>query len=219
MTSNNVMNVSIENVTWQDYRASNIGIVLFYTSDPVSELPIRETPEEFPSDVLPEPNYETGTYGFYGCSKTKVRNAFVKSKIRYILFMTKYSGANNEYKDKILITGYYKIIKIADAKKVHIRYCSDYSCLDEDHCYSLRADELRFVMVEDSFVITDAVLKKWGYTSKITKQSRIQLDETQTMNVVEFLSGKPDATDAYIKETIRLWPANTDDIDKDDAEA
>jgi hypothetical protein len=207
MTSGNVMNISIENVTWQDYRASNTSMVLFYTSDPVSELPIREIPEELPSDVLPEPHYETGTYGYYGCSKAKVRNAFVKSKIRYILFMTKYSGTLAEFKDRIFVTGFYRVHKIADAKKIHIRFCPDYSCLDEDHCYSMRADEKRFVAIGDAFEITDAVLKKWGYTSKITKQTRIQLDEEQTLEVVNFLSGKPDATPVYVMETKRLWPA------------
>lgn len=206
MTSGNVMNISIENVTWQDYRASNTSMVLFYTSDPVSELPIREIPEELPSDVLPEPHYESGTYGYYGCSKSKVRNAFVKSKIRYILFMTRYSGTLAEFKDRIFITGYYRVHKIADAKKVHIRFCPDYSCLDEDHCYSLRADDKRFVTIGDAFEITDAVLKKWGYTSKITKQTRIQLDEEKTTEVINFLSEKPDSTPVYIMETKRLWP-------------
>lgn len=217
MTSGNVMNISIENVTWQDYRASNTSMVLFYTSDPVSELPIREIPEELPSDVLPEPHYESGTYGYYGCSKAKVRNAFVKSKIRYILFMTKYAGTLAEFKDRIFVTGYYRVHKIADAKKVHIRFCPDYSCLDEDHCYSMRSDEKRFVTIADAFEITDAVLKKWGYASKITKQTRIQLDEEKTMEVVNFLSSKTDSTPVYIMETKRLWPAGGE-ADEDEEE-
>ncbi len=217
MTSGNVMNISIENVTWQDYRASNTSMVLFYTSDPVSELPIREIPEELPSDVLPEPHYESGTYGYYGCSKSKVRNAFVKSKIRYILFMTKYSGTLAEYKDRIFITGFYRVHKIADAKKIHIRYCPDYSCLDEDHCYSMRADEKRFVAIGDAFEISDSVLKKWGYASKITKQTRIQLDEEKTMEIVNFLSDKPDSTPVYIMETKRLWPVE-EEAEEDEEE-
>ncbi len=62
MTSYNVMKGSLESASWQDYRASNIGMVVFYASDPISEIPIREIPEELPSEIAPEPNYETGTY-------------------------------------------------------------------------------------------------------------------------------------------------------------
>lgn len=207
---NDVMKVSVESVLWQDYRASNTGMVVFYTSDPVSELPIREIPEDLPSNILPEPNYETGTYGFYGCAKSKIRNAFAKSKIRYLLFMTKYAGTNPDFKDKILITGYFKITKVANVKRVHIRYCSDYSCLDEDVCNALRADEKRFVSVEDAFVITEDVLKSWDYKTRVTRQTRVLLDEEKTMEVVEFLKSKDDITSEYIAETERLKPHDSE---------
>ncbi len=206
MTYDNVMNLSVENAAWQDYRASNTGMVVFYSSDPVSEVPIREIPEDIPSDVLPEPNYETGTYGFFGCTKSKVRNSFVKSKIRYLLFMTKYEGTNADFKGKYFLTGYYRIVKTADLKRQHIRYLSDYSCLDEDVCHSLKAEEIRFVRVEDAFEITEKVVKQWGGKGKITRQTRFQLNEEQTTEVLEFLQSKDDATAEYIAETFRLQP-------------
>ncbi|HLV30355.1 MAG TPA: hypothetical protein VKY57_02175 [Chitinispirillaceae bacterium] len=212
---NDVMKLSVERVLWQDYRASNTGMVVFYTSDPVAQLPIREIPEELHSNILPEPNYETGTYGFYGCGKSKIRNAFVKSKIRYLLFMTKYAGTDSEFKDKLLITGYFRISRTADVKKLHIRYCSDYSCLDEDICNALRADEKRFVSVEDSFVITDEILKSWNYKARVTRQTRVVLDEEKTMQVVEFLKSKNDITDDYISETERLQPHDSDEEDEE----
>ena len=31
-----IMKQSVESIPWQDYRASNTGMVVFYTSDPVS---------------------------------------------------------------------------------------------------------------------------------------------------------------------------------------
>lgn len=206
MTYGNVMDRPVEGVPWQDYRASNIGMVVFYASDPVSELPIREVPEEYPSTILPEPNYETGTYGFYGCSRTKIRATFVKSKIRYLIFVTKYAGSNADYKDKYLITGYYRINQIADVKKQHIRYCSDYSCLDENSCYALRADEVHFVDVEDAYPVTDQVLKSWGFKARLTRQSRIVLSEEQTTEIMEFLQSKPNISDKYVEETVRLQP-------------
>src|SRR5690554_234202 len=212
---NDVMKLSVERVLWQDYRASNTGMVVFYISDPVAQLPIREIPEKLHSNILPEPNYETGTYGFYGCGKSKIRNAFVKSKIRYLLFMTKYAGTDSEFKDKLLITGYFRISRTADVKKLHIRYCSDYSCLDEDICNALRADEKRFVSVEDSFVITDEILKSWNYKARVTRQTRVVLDEEKTMQVVEFLKSKNDITDDYISETERLQPHDSDEEDEE----
>ena len=206
MTYNNVMKLSVESIPWQDYRASNTGMIVFYSSDPVSEIPIREIPEELPSDILPEPNYETGTYGLYGCGKSKIRTSFVKSKLRYLLFITKYSGTNVDFKDKLLITGFFRINKIADVKRQHIRYCADYSCLDEDVCYALRAEESHFVSTEDAFEVTDTILKAWEYKARITRQTRIVLDETQTMQVIEHLQSKADITAGYVAETERLWP-------------
>ncbi len=206
MTHDNIMNISVETAAWQDYRASNTGMVVFYTSDPVSEVPIREIPEEFPTDILPEPNYETGTYGYYGCNKSKVRNAFVKSKIRYLFFMTKYEGTIADYKGKVFLTGYYRITKVADAKKTHIRYLSDYSCLDEDVCNALRGDEVKFLSIEDAFQITDSVLKSWGVKGKVTRQTRAVLDEEKTKEILEYFKSKPDALGKYVDETKRLQP-------------
>ena len=206
MSLDHTMNISIETAAWQDYRASNTAMIVFYASDPVSELPVREIPEELPTDLLPEPNYETGTYGFFGCGKCKIRTAFVKGKIRYLLFVTKYAGTNIDYKDRFFITGWYHIYKTADVKKLHIRYSSDYSCLDEEICYALRADDTRFVSIENAFEVTADVLKSWDYKARLTKQTRIILDEERTRTVIDHLQSKPDITALLVKETERLWP-------------
>ena len=136
---------SQDSILWQDYRASNTGMIVFYASDPVSEIPVREIPEDIDSPVVPEPNYESGTYGFYGCSRTKIRGAFAKSKLRYLFFLTKYAGTKDGYKDKMLVTGYFRVAKTADVQKLHLRYLSEYSCIDAASCIALRADEVHFV--------------------------------------------------------------------------
>lgn len=218
MSSNDLLKLSPESVAWQDYRSSNTGMVVFYASDPISELPIREVPEELPSEILPEPHYETGTFGLYGCGRSKIRNAFVKAKLRYVLFVTKYGGTKTDFKDKLVITGYYRVSKTADVKKHHIRYGSDYSCIDEENCYALRADERRFVAVEDAFALTDEVLASWNYKARITKQTRIILDEQQTRSIVEHLAAKTDITSTYIEETRRLQPHSDEEVTGDDFE-
>jgi hypothetical protein len=197
----------VGSVNWQDYRAANTGMIVCYGSDPVSEVPIREIPEELDSSVVPEPHYETGTHGLYSCSRPKVRAAFMKSKVRYLLFVTKYAGTNAELRDKYLITGFYRVSRTADAKRLHIRYCRDYECLEmTSSCMAFLADEVHFVAAADAVVVTDEMLKGWGYAARITRQTRIILDETQTATLLAHLRLKPNALDAYIAETERLQP-------------
>lgn len=201
-----IMRKSPDGISWQDYRASTNGMVVFYASDPVSEMAIREIPEELTSAITPEPNYETGTYGFYGCDKTKIRGAFAKSKVRYLFFLTKYLGSKEEFKDKMLITGYYRVAKTADVQKLHLRYLDEYSCIDAPSCIALRADEVRFVGLSDAFVVTEEQLKAWGYNAKVSKQLRIILTPENTAQVLAYLKEKPDQLNAYVAETKRLSP-------------
>jgi hypothetical protein len=212
--SNELQKVTLDSIAWQDYRSSNTGMVVYYATDPISELPIREVPEELLSDIIPEPNYETGTFGVYGCGKSKIRGAFAKAKIRYLLFVTKYAGTKTDFKDKLFITGYFRINKTADVKKLHIRFGSDYSCIDEQSCCALRADEVKFVSLEEAFAVTDEVTTGWNYKARLTKQTRIILDEAQTTPIVEFLKSKTDITAQYIAETKRLEPHAESDVDE-----
>jgi hypothetical protein len=211
---------AIDSTAWQDYRASNTGMIVYYGGDPISELPIREVPEKYPSDIQPEPNYETGTFGFLGCARTKIRSTFVKSKIKYLLFVTKYVGTNEAFKEKYMVTGYYRINKIADVKRRHIRFCAEYSCLDEKVCYALRADEVRLVSAEDAYLVTPQQFKDWGFSGRLTRQSRIILNEEQTSALIKFLQGKPDITAKYVEETARLQPhvEKTDKAGDDEGE-
>jgi hypothetical protein len=220
--STGIMQKSPDSIGWQDYRASTNSMVVFYTSDPVSEMAIREIPEELVTKVTPEPNYETGTYGFYGCDKTKIRGAFAKSKVRYLFFLTKYVGSKEEFKDKMLITGYYRIVKTADVQKLHLRYLDECSCIDAVSCIALRADEVHFVGLSDAFVVTEEQLKTWGYNAKVSRQLRIILSPENTSQLLGYLREKPNQLNAYIAETKRLSPEDeeqgTEKEERDSAE-
>jgi hypothetical protein len=201
-----IMQKSPDSILWQDYRAANTGMIVYYSSDPVSEIPIREIPDDADSPVVPEPNYESGTYGFYGCSRTKIRGAFAKSKIRYMFFLTKYAGTKDGFKDKMLITGYYHIAKTADVQKLHLRYLNEYSCIDSATCIALRADEVVFVALEDAFEVSPDRLKEWGFNAKVSKQLRIILTPESTSELLTYLKSKPNKLDSYVAETRRLSP-------------
>lgn len=214
------MRKSPDGIGWQDYRASTNGMVVFYASDPVSEMAIREIPEELSSPVTPEPNYESGTYGFYGCDKTKIRGAFAKSKVRFLFFLTKYVGSKEEFKDKMLITGYYRISKTADVQKLHLRYLDECSCTDAPSCIALRADEVHFVGLADAVVITEEQLKAWGYNAKVSKQLRIILTPESTSQLLVQLKEKPNQLDSYSIETKRLSPEDEEeDVDEQEEAA
>ncbi|MBD3420643.1 MAG: hypothetical protein GF398_11050 [Chitinivibrionales bacterium] len=203
-------------VPWQDYRASDEGMVVVYTSDPVSELPIREVPEELPSEIMPEPHYESGTFGFYGCSRTKIRSAFVKSKLRYIFFMTKYAGTRVEHRDEYFVTGYYHIARTYDVQRLHLRYLEDPACINADACIALRADEYAFVSLDDALAVNNEVLEEWEHTSKLTKQSRIMLDDAKTSSLLDYLKSKENIIDTYIEETARLSPVEEEEDEDED---
>lgn len=218
MYNRKATNRSVESVKWQDYRGKGTGMVIYYSCDPVSELPIREIPEEIESDILPEPHYESGTYGLYGCARQNIRAAFVKEKSRYLFFMTKYVGTNPEYQDKIIVSGYYRIGQTADAKKFHIRYCGEYTCLDIDSCPALRADEVHFVSLDDCMLVDSEILKAWGYGSRVTRQTRISLDEEQAGKLVSYLGARANVLEDYIEETKRLQPHDEIEDEEQDEE-
>ena len=204
----------INTVRWQDFRGMNSGIVLFYESDSVAALPIREIPESLPSDVVPEPNYETMSFGYFGCKSSKVRNAIAKKKHRYIFLMTKYVGSEIDFTDEFYITGYYRIKQTADVLKVHMRYLNEYSCLGEDKCIAFRADDGAFVKIEDAMKVTPQLLAKWGVSTRITRQSRMELSDETTAELIAYLKSKPNAIAEYIEETKHLSPVIEEDEDE-----
>lgn len=208
----------VSSIPWQDYRAANTGMVVIYSIDPVSEIPIREVPEELASDVPLDPHYETGTYGLYACTRIKIRSAFVKSKIRYLFFAAKYEGRKEELRDKYILTGYYRVCKTADVAKLHLRYLTDSMCMSSDSCMAMRADEVQFVALDDVMVLTKEILEAWGQKSAVTRQTRILLNEEQTKQLLDYLKSKPNALATYIEETNRLQPAGAIEEEENEPE-
>ncbi len=214
-----IVPTSVDSIKWQDYRGSKCGMIVYYNTDPVSELPIREIPEELPSDIICDPHYETGTYGFYGCKHTKTRNSFIKNKYSYLFFMTKYAGTNVDFLDDLMITGFYRIKHTTDSQRLHIRYLDSYSCVNEDFCISFKAKEVCFFSVEEAFKLTPEVLKDWSCTSRITRQTKIVLEDNKTTELLNYFSKKENIIGKYIEETERLIPELSDyEEDEDDEE-
>jgi len=216
--STGFMRKSPDGVVWQDYRAANTGMVVFYASDPISEIPIREIAEDADSPVVPDTNYESGTYGFYGCSKTKIRAAFAKSKIRYMFFLTKYAGTKDGFKDKMFVTGYYRVAKTTDVQKLHLRYLSEYSCIDAATCIAMKADEVHFVALQDAFEVSAEQLKTWGFNAKVSTQLRIILTAEHAAQLLDYLKSKPNHLKLYMAETKRLSPTDEDAIGDEESE-
>jgi hypothetical protein len=209
----------IDSQLWQGYRGAEKGMIVFYPTDPVSEMPIREVPEEYPSTVVPEPNYESQSYGFFGCPNTKTRAAFIKSKLRYLFFMTKYVGANYDFLDQLMVTGFYRISHTTDTQKLHVRYLDDCSCMSEDTCTALRADQAHFVSLSDAFILTPAVFAKWECPTRVTRQTRIVLSDANTTDLLVYLRSKKNVLNEYIEETKRLQPAaDADEIDEENGD-
>ncbi|MCL1947371.1 MAG: hypothetical protein FWF51_09540 [Chitinivibrionia bacterium] len=188
-------------VAWQGYRHKDIGVLVYYDSSKTSMLPIRAA-------SVADPNYETKTCGLYGCNASQHRTLFVKNKFGYLFFMTKYQGKNAKLKDKMIITGYYKIGSIADVQKAHMRYVEDNSCYCEKICYALKASvnekgesDAVFLSDEDAYVLNDAALKMLGIEKKITKATKVKLDEDITKKLLKKFEGKENKIADYISQT------------------
>ena len=188
-------------IPWQGYRHKETGVLVYYDSSKTSMLPIRDS-------AAADPNYETGTCGLYGCNASPHRAIFVKNKFGYLFFMTKYQGTNAKLKDKMIITGYYKVGSIADVQKIHMRHVEDNSCYSEKICYALRAgvnekgeSDVVFLSEDDAYILNAAALKSLDIDKKITKAAKIKLDEEKTKKLLKKFEGKENKTADYISQT------------------
>lgn len=194
-------------VSWQGYRHKEIGIIVYYDSCEMSLLPIRTNSSKKGKQADADPNYETATYGLHSCTASRHRTNFVKNKCGYVFFMTRYQGANQKLKDKMMVTGYYKIGSTAEIQKLHLRYfgLEGSSCFAEKLCYALKAspgeNDVVFLSDEDSYVLTAAALKSLGIDKKITKATKIELDEEKTKKLLKKFEGKENKVADYIALT------------------
>jgi hypothetical protein len=192
---------------WQDFRGKDEAVLIHINSSREAVMPVRDALDEFRKGRQTEPNYETGTFGLVGPSMVQLRNSLVKNKKRYILFGTIYEGMSEAHKGKFLVTGYMRIDKILDVKKLHLRkwalkngQADDLLAryFEMDNCWALYSNDMRFVSPEDAIEVTPEKAKKWGAKSKLNKQARLNLTPDQTHEVVEYFKSKVDQTEEYI---------------------
>ena len=190
--------------SWQDYRGMNAGSLLYVETSRDSMLPVRDQLNEKGKGFLYEPNYESSTYGFISCYNVKNINAIVKSKSRYILFGTRYEGsAETEFKNKYLIHGYMKIEKTRDVRTRHIQKYMANPGSEEPECMQLEKDiavygKMHFVDLNDSFVLSDDLLKEWGYKGHASRQLKTIFKDEHLNQILEYLDAKPEMIDEYI---------------------
>ena len=123
---------------WKPYRPDKkVGKLCYHKCTTESDLPMRIVQCEYT-----EPNYETATYNLYQyCNQPSVRTA-VQYGLSHILFITRYKGRTECYKDRYFIVGYYEIGWIAEI----------------NGRTAIRAKNLCFVPIESAYEITD---KRW----------------------------------------------------------
>jgi hypothetical protein len=198
----------VTNISWQGYRHKEAGIIVYYDSNEAASLPVRNTTGKKGKKADSDPNYESATYGLHSCSASRHRANFIKNKYGYVFFMTKYQGRSEKFKDKIMITGFYKIGSTADVQKLHLRYLEENSCFSEKLCYALKAsinekgeNDAVFLSEEDAYVLNLAALKSFGVDKKITKATKIELNEENTKKLLKKFEGKENKIGDYIKQT------------------
>ena len=190
---------------WQDYRGQHSALVVYVETSKQSVLPIRDQLDEQGKGNLYEPNYETRTYGFTSAFNTKQINNALKSKYRYLLFLTRYEGLSREYKDQYLIHGYMRIDKTIDARKRHMNaYLSkpegtpEPEALHLDKAMALYSEDMHFYNPEDCFVLNPETLGRWGSTSRLSRQMKLILDAAALDEVLAHFATKTPADDDYL---------------------
>lgn len=120
---------------WELYcPTKKVGKLCYYNCTMESDLPVR--------DVLrgsTEPNYETATYNWYWCCNQLSVHAAVQDSLSHILFVTRYRGRNECYKDRYFIVGYYELGWTAEI----------------NGRTAIRAKNFCFVPIEHAYEITD----------------------------------------------------------------
>jgi len=188
---------------WQDYRGETAGALLYIETSHQSVVPVRDQLNENGKGFFYEPNYETSTCGLISPYNAKNLNGIVKNKSRYILFGTRYEGSVAEFKNKFVIMGYQRIDKVKDVRSRHMQHFLANPDAQEPECMALDRSmatwgPMRFVALMDSFVITDDLLKQWGYKGRATRQLKVVFTKEHLEQILAHLDSKPDLTDEFI---------------------
>ncbi len=204
----------LSNGNWQDYRGKGEGVLVHLDSARQHGLPVREPIDEHGLAVL-EPNYETGTYGYLQCANAKTRLATMKNRRRYFLFGTRYQGLSETFKGKFLIVGYMRLDKILEVRKRHVHKWMEQKesgapapeCMDMEECHSFQSDDMNFYTPEDSFELSEELMKQWGYKGKVTKQMKLTFTEDKLDIILAHFKTKSPKNAEYIAAAKELEEA------------
>lgn len=199
---------------WQDYRGKGEGVLIHLDTSRQHDLPVREPVDEAGLPVL-EPSYETGTHGFLQCVNAKTRLATMKNRRRYFLFGTRYNGTTEAMKGRFLIVGYMRLDKVLEVRKRHVHKwmeiqatgASAPECMDMDQCFAFSSDEMNFYSAEDSFDLSEDLMKKWGYKGKITKQMKLTFTEDKLQVILDHFKTRTPRNADYIAAAKELEEA------------
>lgn len=188
---------------WQDYRGETTGALLYIETSHQSVVPVRDQLNENGKGFYYEPNYETNTFGLISCCNCKALNNILKNKSRYVLFGTRYEGTEPGFKNKFVIMGYQRVDKVKDVRSRHIQHFLSQQQTEEPECMALEKSmatwgPMRFVALADSFVVSDELLKEWGYKGRATRQLKAVFTKEHLEIILAHLDSKPDLMDEYI---------------------
>ncbi len=208
---------------WQDYRGDHAGVLFYVETTKQAELPVRDQLNENSRGHLSEPNYESNTYNVAGCFNARAINSIIKNKHRYMLFGTRYQGVEESYKGRFLIHGYMRIDKIKDVRSIHVRRYmrsggDEPECMRMSKMYGLWSEDMKFFSLEDSFELTETVMKGWGYKGRITKQMKLLLEDEKLDEILEWFSTKTDIIDEYIETAVEFRDAIDDAEEEEEVE-
>ena len=199
---------------WQDYRGKGEGVLIHLDSAKQHNLAVRE-PFDDKGLPIPDPNYETGSYGYLHCANAKTRLATMKNRRRYFLFGTRYQGTAEAYRGKFLIIGYMRLDQILEVRKRHVHKWMEQQaagapapeCMDMDLCYSFQSADMNFYAPEDCFELSEELMKKWGYKGKVTKQMKLTFTEEKLQAILEHFKAKTPKNAEYVAAAKELEEA------------
>ncbi len=212
---------------WQDYRGRGDGVLIHLATSRFHELPVREAPGEGAEPAL-EPNYETGSFGLAQCLEARTRAAAMKARRRYLLFGTRYQGLREDRRGRFLIIGAMRLEQVMEVRKRHVhRWMEKKSgappeCLNLEDCYAFGSREMNFYSLDDAFELTEALMKKWGYKGKITKQMKLTFSEERLAQILGHFQGKTPCNAEYqaaLKEAEERAAQQTATVSTTNAEA
>ncbi len=168
------------------------GYLCYCWSTTLHEIPVRrvERIANDPNGGKSEPNYETGTYGYFACCEWPARSGCVNDHRRYIFFRTKdYARIRPEWGPGCsYIVGYYEV-----SQYVKRRNCS------HGPCYALRASTVWFVSPENAVKLDGGLYRDlFGKEYPNNFRAPRKLDENAVRLLLKRLSGD-NAIDQYVE--------------------